>query len=282
MFRILVAAALALALSAPGRAFSQAPTPTPEPTLASLNAAFDRGLDLYERGEYAAAAAELETIVILQARVVGFDREKLKRAHLYRGISLFLLNDRASADAAFWQVLQFDPEFKPDPLFTPPAVIAAFDKLKRDRRDELAKIPRAPRRVVDPERDRLGIPREPQPDAGDFWASIAPFGWAQFANDQPVKGYAFLSAEVLLLSVNLTTYATLESLQQNGGRFQNVENARLLKNVNNATFFLLVGTLLYGSADGVWHATQKRSRGPATPILTPGPGTAGVQMTWRF
>jgi len=291
MARILLvslAALLVLALSAPVPAYAQAETPAPTPpaaTVQSLNALFERGIELYERGEYAAAAVELEQVIAQQSRVVGFDPEKVKRAHLYRGISLFLLNDRAGADAAFWQVLRyFDPEFKPDPLFTPPAVIAAFEQLKRERREELAKVPRVPRRNPDPPRDPLGIPIRPQPEpgAGDFWASIAPFGWAQFKNEQPVKGYAFLTAEVVLLTVNLTTYATLESVQREGSRFENVQNARVLKTTNNATFFLLLGTLVYGSADGIWTATQKRTRSPAAPVLTPGPGNAGVQMTWRF
>ncbi len=281
MLRNLAAALLVPALLAPRGALAQVPTPaaTPPAQPAIDEQAFDRGLDLYERGEYALAAQELAKILYPPPK--GFDPDKKRRAHLYRGISLFLLSDRDGADREFWQVLLSDPEFKPDPLFTPPPVIAAFEKMRKDNASELKKIPRLPKRIIDPERDPLGIPKVNQPDSGDFWQSIAPFGWAQFKNGQPGKGYAFLSAEVVLLSINLTTYTTLESLQKDGSRFDNVENARLLKTANNATFFLLVGTLLYGSADGVWTATNKRTK-PGAPVITPGPGTAGIQMTWQF
>lgn len=279
MPRLLVLAFLSLALAAPGRAVAQQPTPTPDATLVAPNETFERGLDLYERGEYLLAAETLGKLLYPPPR--GFDGEKLKRAHLYRGISLFLLNAREKADDEFYLVLvNHDPEFRPDPLFTPPPVIAAFERLKKQYAEQLKKVPRLPKRVVELPRDPLGIPTTPQPGAGEFWASMAPFGWAQFKNGQPVKGYAFLSAEVVLLSINLTTYTTLQSLQDDRDRFQNVSNARFLKTANNATFFLLVGTLLYGSADGVWTASQKRTR--TTPIITPGPGTAGVQFTWQF
>ena len=87
---------------------------------------YQRGLDEYEHGDYALAAADLGNFLL--SPPVGFDSEKLKRARLYRGISLFQMGDREGADKEFWQVLLMEPDFRPDPLFNEPAVIASLPR----------------------------------------------------------------------------------------------------------------------------------------------------------
>lgn len=250
---------------------------------------YQRGLDEYEHGDYALAAADLGNFLL--SPPVGFDPEKLKRARLYRGISLFQLGDRDGADKEFWQVLLMEPDFRPDPLFNEPAVIASFDRIRLENAAELKKLGRGtPRRVEIPNRDPLGIPLGPgagTPVTGvrrDFFPSVAPFGLAQFHNKQPGKAYAILGIETSLLIANLSTFVALESLQKRGGGFNpdELDDARLAKTVNNASFFLLLGALFYGSADGLWTATTRRDAKPAAPQVVPGPGQAGASLQWRF
>lgn len=250
---------------------------------------YQQGLDLYEGGDYALAANAFA--LFLLSPPVGFDPEKLKRARLYRGICLYQVGDQEGAHKEFWQVLLMDPDFRPDPLFTEPAVIASFDRIRAENAEELKKIPRPPKRVANPDRDPLGIPlarRSDEPGLGaDFWRSIAPFGVAQFHNEDPTKAYVILGLESSLLIANLSTAVAFYSLRKDRNRFDpaDVPDGRLLKNVNNASFFLLVGVLFYGSADGIWNATQRRNRVPARPLVptpAPGPGQAGLSLEWQF
>jgi hypothetical protein len=271
-------------------AHGQQPVPTPVLPAADdgPDVVYKRAIELYEHGEYAQSAAEFQRL--LYPPKPGMDPEKTRRAHLYRGISLFLVDDKAAADGEFWAVLLSDPDYSPDPLFTPPAVIGAFARLKRDNAAELRKV-RVTRRREDPERDPMGIPLQPgQGDgSGEFWWSIAPFGVAQFHNGQPRKAYTLLALEAPLLVANLSSWAAFEALKQEGGRFDpdEVQSARLAKTVNNATFAVLVASMLYGTADGLWYGSLRSPKTPATPagpVITPTmvPGGGGVQMTLRF
>ena len=297
MGRLRTAAAIAFAifLARDARGADGQPVPTPVlPATAaekqddSPDAMYRRAIELYEHGEYAQSAAEFQRL--LYPPKPGMDPEKTRRAHLYRGISLFLVDEKTAADGEFWAVLLSDPDYSPDPLFTPPAVIAAFSRLKRDNAAELRKV-RVTRRREDPVRDSMGIPLQPGQGgdgAGEFWWSIAPFGMAQYRNGQPRKAYTLLAIEAPLLVANLSSWAAFEALKKDGGRFDpdEVDDARLAKNVNNATFALFVGTLLYGTADGLWYGSLRSPKTPPTPgpVITPtvAPGGGGIQMTLRF
>lgn len=281
--------AILIAVDALAAGADTIPTPAPIATPAddSPDALYRRAIDLYEHGEYAQSAAEFQKL--LYPPKPGMDPEKKRRAHLYRGISLFLVEDKTAADGEFWAVLLSDPDYSPDPLFTPPAVIAAFSRLKRDNAAELRKV-RVTRRREDPPRDPLGIPLEPGRDGagvGEFWWSVAPFGLAQYHNGQPRKAYTLLAIEGPLLVANLSSWAAFEALKKDGGAFDpdEIDDARLAKNVNNATFALLAATLLYGTADGLWYGSLRSPKTPpGGPVLTPtaGPNGAGIQMTFRF
>ena len=53
---------------------------------------YRRALDHYEHGDYGPAALEFQRL--LYPPKSGMDPEKTRRAHLYRGISLFLLEEK--------------------------------------------------------------------------------------------------------------------------------------------------------------------------------------------
>jgi hypothetical protein len=277
-YSILLFFALALASAAQ----AQTPTPTPAPTPSSEDQ-YQHALDLYEHGDYAPAADALKKLLYPPGKL--FDPEKIRRAHLYCGISLFLSGDAPGADGEFYQVLLADPDFRPDPLFTPPPVIAEFDKLRAAHADELKKLPRTGRDHGIEPRDPLGIPVTGHGFAlgRDFWISMAPFGIAQLHNKQPVKAWVLLGAESALVTADVSSYASFQALKSNGFTSKNSGQARTLKVVNNVSFGMLAAALLYGSADGLYFSANRPAT-RTTPVIQPavGPGTAGVRMYWRF
>lgn len=262
---------------------ARAQTPVPAPTPLPADERYQQALDQYEHGDYAIAAESFRTLLYPLAI---FDPDRIRRAHLYRGISLWFTNDHAGADGEFYQVLLGDPDFRPDPLFTPPPVIAEIDSLRVAHAADLRKVPRLPHHGVDEPHDPLGIPltaQGPGPTL-DFLLSAAPFGIGQLHNKQPVKAYALLGAETIFTTVDLSTYIALKAQEKSGHHFTDVASANRLKQINNASFALLAGTLVYGVADGVITNLKHGGSSAPPPALAPavGPGMVGMVYTRRF
>lgn len=259
---------------------SPAPAATPPP---SIDSTYQQALDKYEHGDYADAARSLRDVI--ENAPPGFDRDKLKRAWLYRGISLFITGDRSGAEKAFWQVLLLDPEFRPDPLFTLPAIIAAFDGVRADHAEALRNVPRLVRRRDDTPRDALGVPLKNDPNQRNFVDAISPvlpFGYAQYKNHQNGKALAIGLSEGALVLAITGTYVSFQTLRKPGDHFHQdeVAVARLDKTVNNISYVLLLGELVYGAIDGVYF-NNAVPRKP-TPRIAPGPGTVGLAITVPF
>lgn len=259
---------------------ADAPLP---PAVAPIETLYQQALDQYEHGDYADAAKNLRDVI--DGAPPGFDRDKLKRAWLYRGISLFITGDRPGAEKSFWQVLLLDPEFRPDPLFTLPAIIAAFDAVRSDHAEQLRNVPRVTRRTTDTPRDSLGVPLRNDPTQRNFIdviSPVLPFGYAQYKNHQPAKAWAIGLTEGALVVTITGTYVSFQTLRKPGDHFHpdEVNVARLDKTINNAAYLLLLAELVYGAIDGVYYNGTAPKR--ATPQLGPGPGTAGVSINLRF
>ncbi|HVO30656.1 MAG TPA: tetratricopeptide repeat protein [bacterium] len=264
-----------------------AAVPTPAAGPSSIDTQYQHSLDLYEHGDYAEAAKNLKDVI--ENAPPGFDRDKLKRAWLYRGISLFLTSDRPGAEKSFWQVLLLDPEYRPDPLFTLPAIIQCFDGVRADHAEQLKNVPRVGKRVDNTPRDPMGVPLTNDPSQGNFVDAIAPvvpFGYAQYRNRQPGKALALGISEGTLVAVIGGTFVSFQSMRQPGNHFHSdeVSTARLDKTLNNGAYLLLIGELVYGAIDGVYYSSGAR-RPPVErrgPQLAPGPGTAGIGVELRF
>lgn len=251
----------------------------------SNDAQYQHALDQYEHGDYSEAAKTLKDVI--ENAPPGFDRDKLKRAWLYRGISLFLTGDRPGAEKSFWQVLLLDPEYRPDPLFTLPAIIQCFDGVRADHAEQLKNVPRVGKRRDDPPRDPMGVPLGNDPSQGNFIDAIAPvlpFGYAQYRNHQSGKALALGISEGTLVAVIGGTFVSFQSMRQPGNRFHSDElsTARLDKTLNNGAYLLLIGELVYGAIDGVYYSGPRRGPVDRRPQLAPGPGTAGIGVQIRF
>jgi hypothetical protein len=249
---------------------------------------YQSSIDQYEHGDYADAAHNLKEVI--DNAPTGFDRDKVKRAWLYRGISLYLTGDKPGAQKSFWQVLLLDPEFRPDPLFTLPTIIETFDAVRSDHKEQLANVPRNTRRTNDVARDPLGIPLGPHgPGAdlrGDFWTSLEPFGLAQLHNRQSTKGYSLMAAEAGFLAVDFGTWISFQTLRKPGSHFHpdEVQAAKFDKTANNAAFVGLVLTLVYGAVDGLYYGVAARppARSSEFVRVEGGPGDVGAVVTFRF
>ena len=277
--RWLFAAAAGLALfgAIPALAADTAPTGIP------IDVTYQQALDQYEHGDYADAARNLRDVI--ENAPPGFDRDKLKRAWLYRGISLFITGDRAGAEKSFWQVLLLDPEFRPDPLFTLPAIIAAFDGVRSDHAEALRTVPRLFRRRDDTPRDSLGVPLKDDPNQRNFFDAISPvlpFGYAQYRNQQKGKALAVGLSEGALVLAITGTYVSFQTLRKPGDHFHPDEAnvARIDKTLNNTAYVLLLGELVYGAIDGVYFNTAAPRK--PSPHVTPGPGTVGLAISVPF
>lgn len=277
-------APLGAAAQSPSPAPSAAPAPGDPPP--SMDMAYQHALDQYEHGDYAEAAKSLKEVI--ENAPPGFDRDKLLRAWLYRGNSLFLTNDRDGAEKAFWQVLLLDPEFRPDPLFTLPSIISCFDGVRTAHAEQLKSVPRIAKHRPDTARDPIGVPLTPIPGEAGFFDAIAPvlpFGYAQYKNHHTAKAWLLGASEGALVVVITGTYISFQTLRKPGSHFHTDEvgAARLDKTINNAAYAALLAEIVYGAIDGVYYNARNRAHSPATgPRIAPGPGTAGLSFEYRF
>lgn len=231
---------------------------------------YQHAVDLYEHGDYAEAAKRLQEV--LEDPPVGLTQEKIKRAWLYRGISLFITGDHSGADKAFWQVLLIDPKFRPDPLFTLPAVIAAFDAVRIEHAEQLPK-------VTDPLKDPTHDPLPPKaaPSGGflDAVSPVLPFGYAQYRNGQSAKGLGLGVAEGVLGVATFVTWVNFQEINHKSGVLpQDYQSAKNDQDVNIGAGAALLVAIAYGAIDGVYFSRKVE--------VTPGPTTAGLSLSFRF
>ena len=170
------------------------------------------------------------------------------------GISLFLTGRKQGARLVFGQVVDLDPSLRLDPRLVPPEVVAAFDRV---RKRHLAKKVTQTKSVS----KRYAVLN-----------FIPPAG--QFQNEQHLKAWLILAAEVSLLAINLASYGVLRSKKYRHDGSYVVQNiygevvedhrtlAKSMLGVNYASFGLLIATVVYGIVDGyiVMYRQEKKER----------------------
>jgi hypothetical protein len=189
----------------------------------------------FEYGSYEDARRLAEEL--LTGHRLAEERD-LVEAYRIIGLSHFYLNHTESARRSFIELLSVDPDFTMDPLLVPPAAVAFFDGVKRDKADLLAPI-RERRRVL-AEQERLAaearrrlleesLRRQTEPDrpvlvqrveTRTFVVNLLPFGAGQFQEGRPAWGAGFAGAQVAALVVSGVSYGLIESLRNTtSGRF---------------------------------------------------------------
>lgn len=193
----------------------------------------------FEYGQYE------ETVNLLRPLIErGLEMKKDDKTEALRlySISLYLTGRKQGANLVFREMITLDPTMRLDPRLVPPQVVAAFDRVRREKLQEKVE-------ALEPMKQRYAILN-----------FLPPAG--QFQNRQFVKAYSLLGAEVLLLALNLGSLAVLRAPKyRQGGDFvvqdidgniveDNRKLAKAMRAVNYASFGVLLGTLVYGIIDG--------------------------------
>jgi hypothetical protein len=268
-------------VSAPRRARAVLPG-----SAASPARKLEQANNLYSYGRYEAVVRLLRPLV--ERGLVKSKADRVEALRLY-GICLFLTQRKSAALRVFRSLILLAPRTRLDSRLVQPEVITAFGRIRRPHLEKLR-------------RETLKVRSRALRSLAKRYAVLnvlPPVG--QFQNGHWRKGVIVLTLEVAMLAANLASYFLLRSkgLRQPDGTFVekdadgNVVNdrrplAKALMGINYASLGLLIGTLIYGMADGfVYHYREvKRLKGiinrPVVILPLPTRHGAGIALTFTF
>jgi hypothetical protein len=177
---------------------------------------YRRGTNLFEYGD-------CESVVDVMADFSigggGGDEERLAEAHRMLGICYFQLGRRAEAERELKSLLYLNPDFVLDPFLTPPPVVELFEQLKAGMREKLDDVRRA-RESTRKETQRtktLVIEKNTRVAVTPWQVVLLPFGLAQAANGEILKGVAFGIVQAGFIVANVGAWALLQALRPASG-----------------------------------------------------------------
>jgi hypothetical protein len=244
--------------------------------LGAQDARVQRGIDLLDEGEPAAARDVLVSVVDAPA-LSHADRVEA-RTHL--AAAYHALGDVASARAQLLALARQAPDARLDAGRFPPDLVALAEAARRDVADEpRPPTPVRPRRVEDPEVP-AGLTAPPllptQVEPGErpsLAVVLVPFGVGQFALDEDVKGTLFLTSEVFALGTSAVALAMFESNKTSGsflggGTFRDLRRAQTLQTIHLVAAYTGLALMVGGVVDAL--VTRAERGGPG--------GSAGVAV----
>ncbi|MBN2575779.1 MAG: hypothetical protein JXP73_14530 [Deltaproteobacteria bacterium] len=253
-----------------------------------------RGKIAFDRGEFGRVVEIVRPLLYPELRLQS--ESQIVLAHRILGVSYLFEKQGPEAAGEFRKLLQISPEYRFDPRLDPPEVVDFFDGVRREYSTELA-ILEAERKQAERERQRYREECEKlragptvierRVGRNSFTVSFLPFGAGQFQNGHRKKGWAFLTAEVLLGAVSVGALATnlaVYGLRPQRGCRYDVGNAacppeaidhtdenrsRLLTQVqmvSGAAFFAVVA---WGILDAVYYYHPETLLSPAPSAQRP-------------
>lgn len=231
----------------------------------------ERAISAYHNGGFHEASAQLNAL-LYPLKLEEMDQ--ILEARIYLGLCAYILERPEEAAAEFSRVLEVDPRYQLDPLYTPPDILAFFEQLRKKRlqaRPTPSSVPTAPPAII----SRTA----PQ----DFILDLAPLGIAQFRAQRPIHGALLLAGEMLLGTVATVTYLYhRDYIYQDPPESYDEQAAMLLrvKRVNQVTFWSTTALITYGAADALYRVGQKTAPITLRPMGTPG-GVA-LSISGRF
>jgi hypothetical protein len=155
------------------------------------------------------------------------------RAEAFRvlGLASFGLGQRDDAEAALLAYLKLAPDAHLDPALYPPEMLVFFEDVRARHAGELL--------IVKP---------RPQRKKTFVLNLVPPFG--QIQNGDAGRAWLFGSAELVFLSVNVTTWAMLRSDCADDLTCQHSDRSRTLRTVNLISGGLFLATWAAGVVDG--------------------------------
>ena len=200
-------------------------------------------------------------------------------SYFYRFLSSKKTKYKLKAGEHFRDYLFEEPKAKLDPALYRPELIAFFEKIRKQNAARLALIiqKKNNRKANTSGRYRIVQLRvERHVYKHHRLVSLLPFGIAQFANREPVKGGLILGGELAALALNVTAYLVLVSMQVKEGvqkgRFktEDINEANRWQIVQFASFGVFAAIAVYGLIDGVIsYRSERVSVIPQLPAVNP-------------
>ncbi len=180
-----------------------------------------RAKNLYDYGNHQKVVERLERALDLQ---MFTKTDQKQEALALIGVSSLILGDESRAGRVFLDLLRLDPDFRLNPVLYPPAIIDFVERIREENQEELQAI------LMKNGQEEPVEPEEPPPavqivEKHPYYINFIPFGAGQFQNDQDAKGALFLSAEIVTLGVNVTSFFVARSLEGSDGKYS-ASNAR--------------------------------------------------------
>ena len=250
--------------------------------------AFGKAQEAYDNYDFAPAAQQYR-----KALAGGtLDPVRASLARLRLGFSLFISQNRPSAEAAIADLLDKDPTFALERRGVHPDLLkfydAEYEKWRRAHPVAQTVVPVPPQDVPRKEPPRVDPPPtlvvhdeyRPAP-----WPlRLLPLGVGQFANGDPVGGGVWLSVELALVGLNVVSAIEHNSLcDANQANCRDLGTARTWFYLQDVSAALIVATAVAGVIDAfVWSPARGASRYHAHLALTPIRGGGAAALALEF
>ena len=264
---------LALSSLAQGPAPTTAATTTTTEAPASPEQRFARGKRSFEYRDCPATIALLDDLAI--PGQLDDEAQQLD-VHRMLGVCYALGEQRREASREFSSLLSLDPDHQLDPFEVPPPVMELFESQKLLMKTRLDELRRARERQKDDFEDG-GVLVERITTVRDtpVAAAFLPFGLAQLANGDVVKGTVIGSVQGVGLLVNVIGYWGSRLVQEQGLPDGYTPEEVALENPFYFGHLIGIGVFLVGYgvgvADALWNRedqavlASKATKRPLTP-----------------
>lgn len=235
----------------------------------------ENGRHLYEYGDYGGMVELLEQ-ALAEGRFQGVERLEV---HRLLGFGHFILQDRVKSREHFLQLLTREPDAELDPLYMPPTVIDFFKNIREENREMIEAIRKHRKGEEEGEGAQPSGPpviREKNP----YFVSFIPFGAGQFQNGDKIKGTLFLTGEIAMLGVNISSYLVSANLDGDDGYYSK-DNAKAAKNWRIAQYVSLgvfTALVVGGIIDAVLNYREYKEKIVETETLNGGPTEESVDQ----
>jgi hypothetical protein len=250
-------------------------------------AEFSIGRRAFEQRRFKDAIRHLRPL--LYPAILLSAEEQIVDAHRVLAISHFMNDDREAARREFVSLLGYRPDYMLDPIAEPAAVVSFFESVKREleeraRANRERQLRAETRRRIEEELSQrpAGLTDRPQMverviDRRARLPLFIPFGYGQFDNGQPRKGWMFLTLEGALAITSISAWSAIQikypgSLLERHYPRESAETAAALVTTQWVTGGLFFAVAVWGILDALVCAPPRETvviKEPRSPGLSP-------------
>lgn len=262
-----IASAGSAAAQAQASEFAEANLSSSDDPLAATESddtAFQRIRRAKNRFEFGDCAATLEELDGLDAPQALNDEKQSMEVHRMKGVCLALSGEQAQAELQFERLLHIAPDYELDSFRTPPAIMELFDRIKKDIREELARLQAAQTQQAQNQPESLRVvwvERELERQNTPFAVVFLPFGLAQWTNQESTKAVIVGSIQLAAISANVGSYWAMQGIKSVAEPSASQQEAYgWLQTIQAGALIAAIATYLYGVGDAWWNHEPSRER----------------------